>query len=155
MAEVNTRKRGTKWEYYFEAAKINGKRNKISKSGFRTKKVALEAGTKALAEYNYAGMHFIPSEISFHDYLDYWMKEYCIINLKDTTVANYKKKIKLHIKPELGKYKLKALTPAVLFPGTNTWRGQLPAVSAVVLLIQALSVRGLRGISGSRYAGAP
>lgn len=47
MADINTRKRGTKWQYYFEAAKIDGKRQRISKSGFDTKKEALAAGKQA------------------------------------------------------------------------------------------------------------
>lgn len=41
---------GLCWEYRFESAKIEGKRNQISKGGFRTKKECMEAGTKALAE---------------------------------------------------------------------------------------------------------
>lgn len=114
MASVNVRKRGTKWQYQFEAAVVAGKRKQITKSGFRTKKEALEAGAKALAEYNDCGLTFTPSEVSFNDYLDYWIKEYAVINLKSTTVANYEKKIRLYIKPELGVYKLKTLTPAIL-----------------------------------------
>ena len=114
MASVNVRKRGDKWQYQFEAAIVDGKRKQITKSGFRTKKEALEAGTKALAEYNSCGLSFVPSEISFNDYLDYWIKEYAQVNLKETTVNNYIKKIRLYIKPELGIYKLKALTPAIL-----------------------------------------
>lgn len=114
MAKVNTRKRGTKWQYQFEAASIDGKRKQIYKSGFATKKEALEAGTKALAEYNNCGLSFTPSEISFNDYLDYWIKEYAKVNLKSTTVENYEKKIRLYIKPELGIFKLKSLTAAIL-----------------------------------------
>lgn len=114
MASVNTRKRGQKWQYQFEAATIDGKRKQITKSGFKTKKEALEAGTKALAEYNNCGLAFSPSEISFNDYLDFWINEYAKINLKETTVANYEKKIRLYIKPKLGIYKLKVLTPAIL-----------------------------------------
>lgn len=114
MSEVNIRKRGTKWEYRFEGAKIEGKRKHITKSGFRTKKEALGAGTKALAEYNSSGISFTPTEISVHDYFDFWLKEYCELELKQTTYDNYKKKIENHIDPALGKYKLKALTPAVL-----------------------------------------
>ena len=55
MSEINVRKRGQKWQYQFEAAKIEGKRKQITKSGFNTKKEALEAGIKALAEYNNSG----------------------------------------------------------------------------------------------------
>ena len=40
MAELNVRKRGTKWEYRFECAKVDGKRKQVSKSGFLTKKEA-------------------------------------------------------------------------------------------------------------------
>lgn len=114
MAEVTARKRGSKWEYRFEAAKINGKRNQISKGGFKTKKEAMEAGTKALSEYNASGFHFVPSEISFSDYLDFWMDEYCRVNLKLTTIENYEKRIRLHIRPALGVYKLNALSPITI-----------------------------------------
>lgn len=83
MAKINVRDRNKNvpnkkpnWEYRFEAAKVDGKRKHISKSGFRTKKEALEAGTKALAEYNNAGLHFEPSEISVSDYLDYYFDQY-------------------------------------------------------------------------------
>ena len=63
MAGVNARKRGTTWQYQFEAAKVDGKRKQITKGGFRTKADAIEAGTKALAEYNNSGLHFEPSDI--------------------------------------------------------------------------------------------
>ena len=77
MAELVTRKRGTKWEYRFQIASVGGKRQYKSKSGFRTKAEALEAGTKALNEYNNTGFTFTPSEISFADYLDLWLDTYC------------------------------------------------------------------------------
>ena len=37
MRRINVRKRGNVYEYFFEGAKINNKRTRISKSGFRTK----------------------------------------------------------------------------------------------------------------------
>ena len=114
MGKVMTRKRGDYWQYGFETANVDGKRYRTYKSGFKTKAEAMATGTKAAAEYNEAGLHFVPSEISFSDFLDLWMDAYCKINLKDVIVANYKKKIRLHINPELGIYKLKALTPTVM-----------------------------------------
>ena len=114
MGKVTATKRGKYWQYKFEAAKVDNKRKRIFKSGFRTKSEALAAGAKAMAEYNEAGLHFTPSESSSHDFLDFWMEAYCRINLKEVAVTNYRKKIKNHIKPELGVYKIKALTPAVL-----------------------------------------
>lgn len=113
MSVLNTRKRGKSWEYRFEAASVDGKRKQITKSGFKTKKEALEAGTKALNEYNNCGMHFVPSELSYADYLDIWLKQYGT-SLKPATVDNYSKKIRLYIKPALGQYRLKALSAAII-----------------------------------------
>ena len=114
MSGLRYRKRGSSWEYSFEGARIGGKRKTISKCGFRTKKEASAAGTKALAEYNRAGTVFKPSEISVADYLDFWMQEYCQNYCKPITINNYKKKIRLHIKPTIGKYRLAALSPETL-----------------------------------------
>lgn len=48
---VNVRKRGKAYEYSFDVAKIEGKRKRVSKSGFKTKVDAQEAGTVAYEEY--------------------------------------------------------------------------------------------------------
>ena len=50
-----TRKRGKTWSYYFDTAQVGGKRKKIEKGGFRTKKDAESALAKALTEYECAG----------------------------------------------------------------------------------------------------
>ena len=113
MGQLRTRKRGTTWEWSFEGARINGKRNSISKGGYRTKAEALAAGTQAKAEYDNAGSHFVPSEISVFDFYELWLEKYCRTNLKIDTYLNYKKKVSLHITPILGSYYLKSLTPAV------------------------------------------
>ena len=73
MADINTRKRGEKWEYYFEIARSDGKRKRISKGGFPTKTAAVKAGSEAYNEYNNVGQKFAPSEISVVDYLNYWL----------------------------------------------------------------------------------
>lgn len=114
MSNVRTRKRGKYWEYEFDAAKIGGKRNRISKSGYKTKAEAVAAGAAAMAEYNSSGIRFVPSEMSYSDFLDYWVESYCTITLKKTTLDNYKKRIELHIKPALGAYKITSLTTAGL-----------------------------------------
>lgn len=51
MRKINVRKRGKVYEYFFEGAKENNKRTRISKSGFRTKNEAYLAGMKAYDEY--------------------------------------------------------------------------------------------------------
>lgn len=102
------------WEYRFEAAKIDGKRKSISKAGFRTKKDAEVAGAKAMAEYNNAGATFEPSEISFADYLDYWHKNYVMASCRHNTQILYRAIIDNHLKPALGTYRLKSLTPMII-----------------------------------------
>lgn len=102
------------WEYRFEAAKIDGKRKHISKAGFKTKKEAEVAGTKAMAEYNNSGMKFEPSDISFADYLDYWFENYVKMSCKYNTQVAYTKIIEGHLKPALGMYKLRSLTPITI-----------------------------------------
>ena len=102
------------WEYRFEAAKVAGKRQHISKAGFKTKKEAEVAGAKALAEYTNAGTQFEPSEISVSDYMDYWLKNYCVFNVADSTMAAYRNIINNHIKPRIGHYMLKSISTMVL-----------------------------------------
>lgn len=108
MSELRTRKRGKYWEWSFEGAKIDGKRKPISKSGYRTKAEAQAAGIQAKAEYDNTGRSFVPSEISLSDYLDYWYDNY-VMQLGYNTQLDYERKIRLHIKPALGKYRLAAL----------------------------------------------
>lgn len=118
MPDIYYRNRGTKakpsWQYRFEGAPIGGKRKEICKGGFKTKAEAVAAGTKAYDEYKSSGQIFRDCAMSYADLLDYWIKEYCVINLKSTTVEGYQKKIRLYITPYLGMYQLSALTPAAL-----------------------------------------
>lgn len=114
MGELRTRKRGKKWEWSFEGARIGGKRQPISKGGYRTKAEAIAAGTQAKAEYDSAGRIFRPAEISVADYLDYWYENYVMRNLAYNTQQDYKRKIQKHIKPYLGKYRLVSLEPDII-----------------------------------------
>lgn len=110
MASLIINKRGKTYQYQFEIAPQDGKRKRISKSGFRTKAEAIEAGTKAQTEYLNAGLPFEECKLSYTDYLDFWIKNYCETNLKYSTIYTYKTIIKKYIKPNLGMYKLSTLT---------------------------------------------
>ena len=105
MPQVNIKKRGDKYQYYFEVASVDGKRKRKTKDGFKTKREALEAGTRALAEYNSTGIVLEEKKISFADYLNNdWMNRYCKVNLKPSTIESYRKIIKNQIVPEIGNY---------------------------------------------------
>ena len=114
MGQLRTRKRGKTWEWSFEGAKINGQRNPVSKGGYRTKADALAAGTQAKAEYDSAGRIFTPSDLSMSDYLDYWFENYVKTNLAHNTQTDYAGKIKTHLKPAFGKYRLAAIETDII-----------------------------------------
>ena len=113
MARIIITNRGDKkkpsWQYRFELAKVDGKRKYASKAGFKTKEEAEKAGNIALTEYLRAGKHFEPSEMSVADYLDFWLNNYCVVNLADNTVSTYKNIINNHLKPRIGHYMIKSI----------------------------------------------
>lgn len=139
MGQISARKRGKTWEYSFEGAKIAGKRNRITKGGFRTKAEALEAGTKALAEYNNCGQSFTPAEISVSDYLDYWFENYCKVHLKYNTFHGYEGIIRNHLKPRFGQYYLRSLTTAPIQEYVTYLFTQGYARSSIVGIVTTLS----------------
>ena len=114
------RKRGATWSYYFDLGKVDGKRKKKEKGGFRTKKEAEAALAAAMNEYNNAGQVFEPSEITVSDYLDQWYELSCKLNLKYNTQVGYLRIIEGHLKPKFGSYKLKAINSAVLQEYANS-----------------------------------
>lgn len=110
------RKRGNTWYYYFDMGMVDGKRKKIERSaeGAQTKAEAEAVLRRKISEYENAGTVFKPSEMTLHDFLAFWQREYVELRLKPNTQDNYRLTIKNHILPHLGKYKLKSLTPHVL-----------------------------------------
>lgn len=114
MGTLNITKRGKVYQYQFEVGKINGKRKRINKSGFRTKKEAEEAGYKAYNEFKNSGLAFKENNISYSDYLDYWLENYCKSNLRYNTIQAYTTIINKYLKPNLGIYRLSGLTSVKL-----------------------------------------
>lgn len=108
--DKNGKKKKPNWEWRFEI-RINGERKNFSKSGFATKAEAEEAGTAALAEYNGGGL-VKPKEMVVSDFLDIWVNEYVMLNLRHKTQLCYIGIINNHLKPNLGHYQLNALSSA-------------------------------------------
>ena len=52
--------------------------------------------------------------MSYSDYLDYWLENYCHVNLKYHTIQAYSNIIKNHIRPRLGFYRLTQITTSTL-----------------------------------------
>ena len=101
MSNVTIQKRGNFYQYKFEIAKVDGKRKFLSKSGFKTKSEAEKEGVIAYNDYLNTGNSFSASDMSYSDFLDYWLENYCYINLKYHTIEGYSNIIKNHIKPNI------------------------------------------------------
>lgn len=110
LRERKSSKHGKTYEYRFEIASIGGNRKWCSKGGFLTKDLAKAAGIEAWKRYCLCGLSERPSDVSYADFLDDWMENECKHNLKETTLLNYRKRIRVHIKPELGTYQVRRLT---------------------------------------------
>lgn len=139
--EGSVRKRGNKWYYSFEAAEIDGKRKRIEKVGGNTKAEALSALREAIKLYE-NGEVIVESDMSVSDYFDYWFNNYVEVNLKYNTRKNYRHVINKYIKPEIGKYKLKAITPAKMQEVVNKYpdyNGQRLARHTVSIIATVLS----------------
>lgn len=111
---VNVRKRGKVYEYRIEIASIDGTRKWITKSGFKTKQEALQMEAIAYNDYYKVGKVHRNKDMSYSDYLDYWVDTYCNFNLKYSTIVTYLNIIKLYLKPRLGHYKLSAIDSQML-----------------------------------------
>lgn len=114
MSNVTIQKRGNFYQYKFEIAKVDGKRKFLSKSGFKTKSEAEKEGVIAYNDYLSTGNSFSASDMSYSDFLDYWLENYCYINLKYHTIEGYSNIIKNHIKPNIGYFRLSQITRATL-----------------------------------------
>ncbi len=114
MSNVTIQKRGKYYQYKFEIAKVDGKRKFSSKSGFKTKAEAEKEGILAYNDYLNTGHDVSASEMSYSDFLDYWLENYCYINLKYHTIEGYSSIIKNHVKPNIGYFRLSQITRATL-----------------------------------------
>ena len=120
MARISVRPRGRGYEYRFAIAPVNGVRKWYQKSGFRTKAEAEKAGAEAMAEYNNAGAPAKPCNMSYSDYLDYWVDNYCRKNnLAYNTITTYETLIRLYIKPRIGMYRLADINNATIYSFIN------------------------------------
>lgn len=105
-------KDGTSWYVIFDLGKDpeTGKRKQKKKRGFRTKKEAQKYLTEQLNAIE-KGTYFEPKDITFGEYLDYWLEKYAKPNTAVRTLEGYNYIIQQHIKPSLGNIKIAKLQP--------------------------------------------
>ena len=114
-----------RWEARYTVGTDPATGKQIQKSIYgKTQKEVREKLRKITSEID-EGSYFEPSDMRLKDWLDTWMKDY-LKDVKPRTVASYCSTVKNHIKPALGRIRLKALTPVnvqvfinELFEGEN------------------------------------
>lgn len=109
------KKDGASWCVAFDLGKdpITGKRKQKRKRGFKTKKEAEKYISEQLNALD-KGTYFEPSDITFSEYLDYWLENYAKPNTAVRTFEGYSYIINQHLKPTLGNVKLSKLQPSHL-----------------------------------------
>ena len=88
----------------------DGTRKVAHKRGFKTKTAANKAQREALTASD-KGTYAEPSKQRLGDYLATWLDG---LQLAPSTVAGYRKNVRLHIAPYLGSVPLAQLAPAML-----------------------------------------
>ena len=108
---VYRRKGRKKWNVIVDFGRDStGERKKTWYSGYRTKKEAQEALNEILYKLQ-INQYIMPTNITFGDFLHYWLEHYGSQNLEITTIESYRSPIDVHIIPALGDIKLQALKP--------------------------------------------
>ncbi|MBE3586525.1 MAG: tyrosine-type recombinase/integrase [Thermoanaerobacter sp.] len=112
MARGHIRQRGeNSWEIIYDAPRQPGqKRNQKSLTVRGTKKDAERKLREILHQID-TNTYVDPGKITFGQFLNRWLNDYCKINLTQTTYDGYKLNIEKHIIPALGDIRLSKLQP--------------------------------------------
>lgn len=133
------RKNGTVWEYRIETPKINGKRNWITKSGFKKKSDAKNAAQQKILEINKYGKPLPSIQISYADVLEQWLNNSVAKTLKPNTLDSYRKKIKNHIIPYLGRYEVNKITKQHIKDFILTKYNEGYSINTLICLLSIIS----------------
>jgi integrase len=99
-------KAGTRYLIKYTAELEDGSSRVVLKRGYLTRKAAAEALGDINTERR-RGTHVIPKRLTVGDWLDQWIEG---LRLADSTVASYRKNVRLHLKPHFGALQLQQLT---------------------------------------------
>lgn len=91
-----------------------GKRQRVIKQGFKTKKDAELFATETLNKRNRGYISPATRNMLFKDYITKWFNEYKIYQITINTRNDYLSRMNTHIIPMLGDYKLSELTTPII-----------------------------------------
>jgi len=102
------------WKVDIPLGYENGKRKRIIKQGFKTKKDAEKFATETLAQKNRGYVASTESNVLFKDFINKWFNEYKVNTISTNTITNYRSRIDTHIIPQLGHYRLNKITNMIV-----------------------------------------
>lgn len=120
-----------RWE---ARATIGGKRVSFYADRQSDALKAMRAAQKAQDD----GMYFEPSRVTVAAWLDTWLTEYAAPSIKPLSLSAYQSRIESHIKPALGKIRLRELNPTQIQSFYNSLTRQKE--------LSAKTVRNVHGI---------
>lgn len=91
-----------------------GKRQRVIKQGFKTKKDAELFATETLNKRNRGYISPSESNMLFKDYIMKWFNEYKCFQISINTKNDYLSRINTHIIPMIGRYKLNELSNSIM-----------------------------------------
>jgi integrase len=104
-----TRRKDGRWEARYTAHTASGPKRKVLYG--KTRAEVAEKLTKAMADRD-GGLVFDAGNLTVGEYLERWLADSVQDTVRQRTYERYEQIARVHIKPALGRLKLKSLTPA-------------------------------------------
>lgn len=113
-SRANVSKRGSTWTYYVYVTGGDGRRQQVSKGGFRTRKEADAARVRALGTLQNRTC-VRPERVTVREFLeDEWLPTQVPPMLEESTYRSYRRYIRLHVVPYIGGIPIQQLKPTEL-----------------------------------------
>jgi integrase len=104
-----TRRKDGRWEARYQVHTASGPKRKVLYG--KTRAEVAEKLAKALSDRS-SGLTFDTENLTLSEYLDRWLSDSVLDTVRQRTWERYEQIARVHIKPALGRIKLKALTSA-------------------------------------------
>ncbi len=101
---------GTWWFVVDLPPKADGRRRQAKRRGFPTRRAA-QAALDRLRVSAREGTHVAIDRMTVGEYLEQWGETLGVAGRKPSTVASYRRNLRVHVIPRLGGLRLQALTP--------------------------------------------
>ena len=109
----SVRKKGATWSYRVEFGVVDGKRNQIERSGFRTKSDATKAMNEVIYNYNMTGDFVENKKITFCEVYNEFIEKEAPATRAYATIVRYKSLYRNHLQEPFDKYFMYQITSSI------------------------------------------